>query len=88
MNPEIRDYMAQIGRRGGLRSKRALAPSEARNMSYIREIRRAYREFHAQCFWSNPKEYRPNLNDAPWIISQLKKSGGMAGWKRATRLCR
>lgn len=80
--------MARIGRRGGLRSRRTLDPDEAREMVRLREIRRAYRDFHALCFWSSPQNYRPGLGDASWVVSQLKKSGGMAGWERASRLCR
>ena len=36
-------YMAEIGRRGGLKSRRTLAPDTARRMVEIREARRAAR---------------------------------------------
>lgn len=88
MKVELKDYLARIGRRGGLKSRRRLDSEDAREMARSREIGRAYRDFHAQCFWSSPKTYRPGLKDAPWVVSQLRKYGGKAGWERAARLCR
>ena len=56
-------------------------------MVQVREARRAYRGFHARCFWS----FDPNLiiseSDVPWVIDQLKKYGGREGWEVAARLC-
>jgi hypothetical protein len=37
----IRDYLAAIGRRGGLTSRRELTKSHARQMVAIRELKRA-----------------------------------------------
>ena len=37
----LRKYMAEIGRRGGQRSKRKLTPRQARRMVAIREANRA-----------------------------------------------
>ena len=42
---DVRKYMAEIGRRGGIKSRRALAPETARRMVAIREARRAARQF-------------------------------------------
>ena len=39
----IRKYLAEIGRRGGIRSRRVLEPETARRMVAIREARRAVR---------------------------------------------
>ncbi|HUQ83454.1 MAG TPA: hypothetical protein VM076_20030 [Gemmatimonadaceae bacterium] len=39
----IREYLAEIGRRGGMRSRRVLEPEAARRMVAIREARRAAR---------------------------------------------
>jgi hypothetical protein len=39
----IRKYLAEIGRRGGIRSRRELDPETARRMVAIREARRAAR---------------------------------------------
>jgi len=37
----VRDYLAKIGRRGGLASRRQLTKSHARKMVAIREMKRA-----------------------------------------------
>jgi len=37
----LRDYLAKIGRRGGLASRRELTKSQARRMVAIREMKRA-----------------------------------------------
>jgi hypothetical protein len=37
----LRDYLAKIGRRGGLASRRELTKSHARKMVAIREMKRA-----------------------------------------------
>ena len=39
----LREYLAEIGRRGGIRSRRVLDPETARRMVAIRETRRAAR---------------------------------------------
>ena len=39
----LREYLAEIGRRGGIKSRRVLAPETARRMVAIREARRAVR---------------------------------------------
>jgi hypothetical protein len=37
----VREYLAEIGKRGGLASRRALTKSHARQMVAIREMKRA-----------------------------------------------
>lgn len=82
------DYLARIGARGGRKSRRTLDPETARAMVRVREARRAYRLFRAQCFWS----YRPDLVigtvDVPWVAEQLMKHGGREAWLAGVRLCR
>ncbi|MES2178413.1 MAG: hypothetical protein V4550_11195 [Gemmatimonadota bacterium] len=82
------DYLAEIGRRGGLKSRRVLSSEDARNMVRVREARSAFRRFRATCFWS----YRPDLvirvADVPWVAEQLKKHGNRDAWDVAARLCR
>jgi hypothetical protein len=84
----VRDYLSQIGRRGGLKSRRVLGPDTARAMVTVREAKRAFRRFHALCFWS----YRPDLTitkaDVPWVAEQLRKYGNREAWHIAARLCR
>lgn len=85
---KIRDYLASIGSKGGRKSRRTLSPETARDMVRVREARRAYRRYHAQCFWS----YRPDLviglSDVPWVAEQLRKHGNRETWLVAERLCR
>jgi hypothetical protein len=49
-------------------------------MVAVREARRAFRRFHASCFWS----YRPDLTiseaDVPWVAEQLMKHGNREAW--------
>ncbi|HEV8454110.1 MAG TPA: hypothetical protein VGQ24_04425 [Gemmatimonadales bacterium] len=81
-------YLQQIGRQGGIKSRRTLDPEAARDMVRVREARRAFRRFRATCFWS----YRPDLvigsADVPWVAEQLRKHGNREAWRVAARLCR
>lgn len=88
MDREVRAYLARIGRQGGRKSRRALDPDTARTMVTVREARRAYRRFHAECFWSYDPGYRIGIADVPWVADQLKRHGGRAAWLLASRLCR
>lgn len=84
----VREYLSQIGRRGGLKSRRELHPATARDMVKVREARRAFQRFRASCFWS----YRPGLTitkaDVPWVAEQLMKHGNRDAWRIAAKLCR
>lgn len=88
MDPAVRDYLARIGRRGGQKSRRALSAEAARQMVRVREARRAFRDFHALCFWSHDPDYVVRAADVPWVAEQLMTHGGRAGWERGARLCR
>lgn len=83
----IREYLAEIGQRGGRRSRRTLDPEVARSMVRVREARRAFRRFYADCFWS----YRPDLvlasDNVAWVAEQLMKHGSHEAWIVAARLC-
>lgn len=85
---DIRRYLAEIGSRGGRKSRRALSPEAARDMVKVRDARRAFRRFRATCFWS----YRPDLvirsADVPWVAEQLMKHGNRDAWQVAARLRR
>jgi len=84
----IRRYLAQIGARGGRKSRRSLDADTARAMVRVREARRAFRRFRNTCFWS----YRPDLvigpDDVPWVAEQLRKHGNREAWRVAAKLCR
>ena len=88
MEKQVREYLAEIGRRGGLKSRRTLDPEAAREMVRVREARRAYRFFHADCFWSFDPAYPIGPSDIVWVAELLRKHGGRDAWKVATTLCR
>lgn len=73
---KTKKYLAEIGRRGGLKSRRHLAPEAARAMVAVREARRAYRRFHSECFASMPADRQVTQNDLAWIAEQLVRHGG------------
>jgi hypothetical protein len=87
MDPRARKYLADIGRRGGRRSRRSLTPEQARQMVRVREARRAYRTFYTSCFWSFDADYRITANDVNWVARRLMEFGGRAGWELGARLC-
>jgi len=88
MDRTIRNYLAAIGRRGGKVSKRDLSREDARAMVSVREARRAYRRFYAQCFWSYSPDLKITATDVPWVAEQLRKHGGREAWRVAARLSR
>ena len=85
---DVRRYLAEIGARGGRKSRRGLDAETARAMVRVREARRAFRRFRSTCFWS----YRPDLEigpkDVAWVAEQLMKHGNREAWRVGTRLCR
>ena len=84
----VRDYLARIGRKGGLKSRRRLSSSDARNMVRLREARRAYRRFRSQCFWYMKEDMDVTLADVPKIVRGLRQNGGRQGFLLAAKLCR
>jgi hypothetical protein len=84
----IRGYLREIGRRGGLRSRRRLDPETARDMVRVREARRAFRRFRATCFWSYRPDLEIGLDQVGWVAEQLRKHGNREAWRIAARLCR
>lgn len=88
MPDRVREYLAAIGRRGGRVSRRKLDSETARDMVRVREARRAFRDFHASCFWSYDPAFRPTLSDVRWVAEQLMRHGGRRGWEIGARLCR
>jgi hypothetical protein len=87
MEKSVRAYLAEIGRRGGRKSRRILPPETAREMVRVREARRAYRRFHARCFWSFNPDYVVGPGDVSWVARQLRKHGSSEAWEVARRLC-
>ena len=87
MEQNVKAYLAEIGRRGGRKSRRVLGTETARAMVRVREARRAFRRFHAECFWSFDPEYRVGPSDVAWVAEQLRKNGGRDAWVAAGKLC-
>ena len=82
------EYLAGIGRKGGKKSRRRLSSQKAKDMVRIREARRAFHTFHAQCFWYMPEDMKVKLEDVPEIIRGLRLNGGRRGFLLAAKLCR
>ena len=87
MDEAVREYLARIGRKGGRRSRRSLDSETARDMVRVREARRAYRRFHATCFWSHPPDLEIDLEDVPWLAETLMKHGNREAWRIGRSLC-
>lgn len=85
---DIHDYLARIGRKGGRKSRRVLSSADAREMVRVREARRAFKAFHAQCFWHMREDLLVTREDIPAIIRGLRKNGGRRGFLVAAKLCR
>lgn len=85
---EIRRYLAQIGARGGRKSRRTLTPETARGMVRVREARRAYRRFRTTCFWSYAPDLVITAADVPWVAEQLMRNGDREAYLAGDRLCR
>ena len=83
----VRDYLANIGRRGGKKSTRKLDAETAREMVRIREARRAYKLFYHECFWSFDPSLMITKDDVQWVAEQLMKNGSIKCWKVGRRLC-
>lgn len=88
MDPLIRRYLSRIGRKGGLKSRRALPPETARGMVRLREARKAFSRFKTSCFWSFDPARPIGPADIPWVVEQLQKNGGRRAWEASLRLCR
>lgn len=87
MDERIREYLAEIGRNGGRASRRTLDADTARQMVRIREARRAYRRFHAQCFWSYSPDLEIGGGDVEWVARTLIKNGDREAWTVGHKLC-
>jgi hypothetical protein len=86
LSKETRAYFAEIGRRGGLRSRRALSQEQARQMVAVGLARSAYRMFHAQCFWSYLPDLPITSQNTSWVAEQLRRNGNRAASRPADRI--
>lgn len=83
---KVRRYLAEIGARGGRKSRRTLDPETARQMVRVREARRAFRRFRVLCFWSYNPTYRVTADDIPWVAEQLMRQGNLDAFRVGSRL--
>lgn len=88
MDSKVRQYLSKIGRIGGKKSRRKLSAAEASGMARLRDARRAFRRFHASCFWSYDPDYLITSQDISWVAEQLMRKGNREAWKIGARLCR
>jgi hypothetical protein len=86
--PAVRSYISQTGHKGGLKSRRRLSAQAAHDMVRVREARRAFHAFHAQCFWYMREDAPITLADVPEIVRGLRQNGGRKGFLLAEKLCR
>lgn len=56
-------------------------------MVKVREATRAFKRFHALCFWSYGRDLQIKLEDVPWVAEQLQRHGNREAWKVAAQLC-
>ncbi len=56
-------------------------------MVQLREARRAYRLYHARCFWSFNPEYAVGYDDIEWVAEQLMKNGDPEARQKGRELC-
>ena len=57
-------------------------------MVRVREARKTFREFHAQCFWFMRPDLRVTVDDIPELVRGLRQNGGRQGFLLAAKLCR
>jgi hypothetical protein len=88
MIPALRLHLSQLGRQGGLKSRRTLTSEQARELVRVREAGRAYRRFHTQCFWSFDPNLRITAREVHWVAERLMTHGGRVGFELGARLCR
>lgn len=88
MNEALRTYLSEIGRKGGQKSRRSLDAGTAKEMVRVREARKAFRNFHALCFWSSSPDLKIGRHDLDWVVESLRKYGNRSAWEVAAKLCR
>ena len=84
----IKRYLAEIGSRGGRKSRRKLDPDTARTMVRVREARRAFRRYRVTCFWSCRPDLVITEDDVEWVAEQLFEHGNREAWNVGAKLCR
>jgi hypothetical protein len=87
MDKKVKSYLAEIGSRGGKKSRRVLTPEQARRMVAVREARRAFRRHSAEYFWSYRSDAKIEQEDIPWVVRGMQTEGDRRAfeWGRKIR---
>ncbi|MEM1156799.1 MAG: hypothetical protein AAF571_15455 [Verrucomicrobiota bacterium] len=88
MNVETRQYLAQIGSRGGKKSRRGLSPEQARRMVAVREAQKAYDAHRHEYFWSYRDNVKITAEDVDWVVQGLMNEGDRAAFEKARSIRR
>jgi hypothetical protein len=88
--PEVRAYFAEIGRRGGRKSRRRLSSELARDMVRMREVRRLFdlekliASYREQCLWFLRPDYLPKTTkELLDVLDWIERYGDRTGYERA-----
>jgi len=84
----LKACVAPVRHDRGTKACRALPSAEAGDRARLRAARRAFRDYHAQCFWYLRPDMHVALGDVPEIVRGLRRHGGRKGFLLAARLCR
>ena len=77
-----------VQRRISTQEEPSTTSSDLTDEARLRTARRAFRRFHAQCFWYLRADLEITLADLPMIVDGLRKNGGHSGFLLAAKLCR
>jgi hypothetical protein len=84
----VKNYLREIGRKGGHKSRRQLSSEQARKMVAVREARKAFHEHKTDCFWSFDPEWKIDGSAIPLVVKTLKDEGNRAAFETARRIQR
>lgn len=77
-----------VQRRVSTQEEPSMTSFDLTDEARLRTARRAFRRFHAQCFWYLHADLEITLADLPMIADGLRKNGGHSGFLLAAKLCR
>jgi hypothetical protein len=81
-----RAYFAEIGRKGGRKSRRVLPSDVARRMVALRLARSAFKKYRVHCFWSSRADFVVESARVPWVVEQLRRNGNRTAWQEAAKI--
>ena len=81
-------HFTRIGPKAGSRIRRSRSSADDQDVVRVRDARRAFRDFYAQCFWYLRPDMQITLREVPQIVRGLRQNGGRQGFLVAERLCR